>query len=101
MESLDVIPPDDVAVNFDPNLGGKITTSPAFALLTGQYEDLKTSSVSRLHVPITTLPAILGRTQAEPDDNVSMNQLSFQWGSLDWIPSYLILHLSHNGRHTT
>lgn len=70
MEAPILIPPDDAPV-FNPNLGGVIESPAAFALLTGRYEDLKTSSFTKIHIPITTLPAVLGRTHPSSDSNVS------------------------------
>ena len=49
-------------------LGGSID-QPAFALLTGQYEDTKDGQ-KMVNVPITVLPAILGRTQNTTDEHI-------------------------------
>ena len=74
MEAPILIPPDDAPV-FNPNLGGVIESPAAFALLTGRYEDLKTSSFTKIHIPITTLPAVLGRTHPSSDSNVSAREV--------------------------
>lgn len=68
MEAPILIPPDDTPV-LNPSLGGVIETPAAFVLLTGRYEDMKTSSVSEINIPVTTLPAILGRTHPSSDSN--------------------------------
>ena len=61
-------------------LGGKVN-QPSYALLTGQYEDPKdddtpttTKNIKKeaklIKVPITTLPAILGRTQKTNNEHI-------------------------------
>ena len=50
-------------------LGGSLEKE-AYALLTGQYEDTKESKKTIVHVPITALPAILGRTQKTSDQHI-------------------------------
>ena len=44
-----------------PTLGGRID-EPAYALLTGRYYDPKTDAASIVSVPLTRIPATLGRT---------------------------------------
>jgi hypothetical protein len=73
MEEPTLIPPDDTPV-FNPNLGGVIEAPEAFVLLTGRYED--SSSITKINIPITTLPAILGRTHPSSDSNVSHYEIS-------------------------
>jgi len=64
-------PEDDSSSDIDDFFGGPLEESkPAFALLTGKYEDTKQSSLTKLSVPLTTLPAILGRTQTTTNKHV-------------------------------
>lgn len=60
----------EMTPNFEgKKLGGKIEKE-AYALLSGQYEDTKTNTRTLVNVPITILPAILGRTQKTTDKHV-------------------------------
>eukprot|EP00980_Cylindrotheca_fusiformis_P022383 scaffold9264_cov123-Cylindrotheca_fusiformis.AAC.4 len=50
----------------DINLGGASET-PCFALLDGMVQDLETEELSRFNVPLTKLPAVLGRSHETED----------------------------------
>jgi len=51
------------------SLGGTCD-KPSYALLTGLYEDIKKSTKTTVKIPITALPAILGRTQKTTNEHI-------------------------------
>eukprot|EP00557_Chaetoceros_sp_GSL56_P004472 CAMPEP_0176500280 /NCGR_PEP_ID=MMETSP0200_2-20121128/13436_1 /TAXON_ID=947934 /ORGANISM="Chaetoceros sp., Strain GSL56" /LENGTH=535 /DNA_ID=CAMNT_0017898875 /DNA_START=38 /DNA_END=1645 /DNA_ORIENTATION=+ len=72
-------------------LGGRIDKQ-AFALLTGLYEDVKLNTETVITVPLTTFPAILGRSQTTNNKHIfdlgNCKQLSRQHAVIFFADAY-------------
>lgn len=87
----DTQPTDDASKTTPIVLGGQTEVS-AYALLTGIYEDTTQSTETKISVPLTTFPAILGRSQSTKNEHVfdlgNCKQLSRQHAVIFYADAY-------------